>query len=110
MTGAVVTGHPLHHLAKLNNWYQGTHCTGQLDEFIKMNIFIMNIYYLINARALLFAMEELSEEQRLALEEKRQRSEKISRLMSPYLLKRYRMLNENCAVCEVREKAALQVT
>ncbi|XP_065883092.1 protein ZNRD2-like [Dysidea avara] len=45
-------------------------------------------------------MEELSEEQRLALEEKRQRSEKISRLMSPYLLKRYRMLNENCAVCE----------
>jgi len=47
------------------------------------------------------SMEELSEEQRIALEEKRQRSEKISRLMGPYLLKRYRMLNETCTVCEV---------
>lgn len=46
--------------------------------------------------------DELSEEQRSALEERRQRSEKISRLMGPYLLKRYRMLSETCNVCKVR--------
>jgi len=44
---------------------------------------------------------ELSEEQRIELEERRQRSEKISRLMGPYLLKRYRMLSETCNVCKV---------
>ena len=44
---------------------------------------------------------ELSEEQRAALEERRQRSDKISRLMGPYLLKRYRMLSETCNVCKV---------
>lgn len=44
---------------------------------------------------------ELSEEQRTALEERKQRSEKISRLMGPYLLKRYRMLSETCNVCKV---------
>lgn len=43
---------------------------------------------------------ELSEEQRAALEERRQRSDKISRLMGPYLLKRYRMLSEACNVCK----------
>ena len=41
-----------------------------------------------------------SEEQRAVLEEGRQRSDKISRLMGAYLLKRYRMLSETCYVCK----------
>lgn len=51
---------------------------------------------------------ELSEEQRAALEERRQRSDKISRLMGPYLLKRYRMLSEACNVCKVSGDVAIQ--
>ena len=44
---------------------------------------------------------EISEEQKAEIEERRQRSDKISRLMGTYLLKRYKMLGETCHVCKV---------
>ena len=52
---------------------------------------------------------ELSEEERAALVEGRQRSDKISRLMGAYLLKRYRMLSETCYVCKVKRHRLARV-